>query len=80
MAMSRSARYIGGIWGPYYSAILPDYWLNEGGQSTTRRRTTSSSRSDSLGEAFAKSLARQIGGKAGQAIVRGVLGSLFRSR
>ncbi|MEB5837112.1 FGGY-family carbohydrate kinase [Pantoea dispersa] len=35
MAMSRSARYIGGIWGPYYSAILPDYWLNEGGQSTT---------------------------------------------
>ena len=53
---------------------------DEGGQSTTRRRTTSSSRSDSLGEAFAKSLARQIGGKAGQAIVRGVLGSLFRSR
>jgi FGGY-family pentulose kinase len=35
MAMSRSARYIGGIWGPYFSAILPDYWLNEGGQSTT---------------------------------------------
>ncbi|MDX5629938.1 MULTISPECIES: FGGY-family carbohydrate kinase [unclassified Brenneria] len=35
MAMSRSARFIGGVWGPYYSAILPEYWLNEGGQSAT---------------------------------------------
>ncbi|WP_145521960.1 FGGY-family carbohydrate kinase [Yersinia aldovae] len=35
MAMSRSAHFIGGIWGPYYSAILPKYWLNEGGQSAT---------------------------------------------
>ncbi|CNK77987.1 FGGY-family carbohydrate kinase [Yersinia mollaretii] len=35
MAMSRSAHFIGGIWGPYYSAILPEYWLNEGGQSAT---------------------------------------------
>ncbi len=35
MAMSRQARFIGGIWGPYYSAILPEYWLNEGGQSAT---------------------------------------------
>lgn len=35
MAMSRSARFINGVWGPYYSAILPGYWLNEGGQSAT---------------------------------------------
>ncbi|VEI21711.1 Ribulokinase [Serratia plymuthica] len=35
MAMSRTARFIGGVWGPYYSAILPEYWLNEGGQSAT---------------------------------------------
>lgn len=31
MAMSPTARFIGGVWGPYYSAILPGYWLNEGG-------------------------------------------------
>ncbi|MEC5343290.1 FGGY-family carbohydrate kinase [Brenneria populi] len=35
MAMSCSARFINGVWGPYYSAILPEYWLNEGGQSAT---------------------------------------------
>ena len=46
---------------------------------TTATRSRSSS-SDSVGEAFAKSFARQIGTKSGQAVVRGILGSLFRSR
>ncbi|MBV0892420.1 DUF853 domain-containing protein [Paracoccus sp. Z118] len=36
--------------------------------------------SDSLGMAFGKSLARQLGTRAGQALVRGVLGSLARKR
>lgn len=38
------------------------------------------SRSDSIAETFGKSLARQLGTKSGQALVRGVLGSLFRGR
>ncbi len=41
------------------------------------RRT---SRGDSIGTTFAKSLARQMGSAGGRALVRGVLGSLFRSR
>ena len=41
-------------------------------------KRTSNSRSDSVGEAFAKSFARSLGSKSGQAVVRGVLGSLFR--
>ncbi|MDQ1899244.1 DUF853 family protein [Paracoccus sp. WLY502] len=41
---------------------------------------TRSSRSDSIVETFGKSLARQLGTRSGQAIVRGVLGSLFRGR
>jgi FGGY-family pentulose kinase len=33
MAVSREAKYIPGCWGPYYSAMVPDLWLTEGGQS-----------------------------------------------
>ena len=33
MAISDEARFIPGIWGPHYSALTPDQWLVEGGQS-----------------------------------------------
>ena len=33
MAVSREPRYIPGIWGPYYGAMVPGMWLTEGGQS-----------------------------------------------
>ncbi|MFP5478242.1 MAG: helicase HerA-like domain-containing protein [Alphaproteobacteria bacterium] len=39
-----------------------------------------SSRSDSIGTAFAKSFARQLGTRSGQALVRGILGSIFGKR
>lgn len=35
MAVSAKPRFIGGIWGPYFSAMIPDLWLTEGGQSAT---------------------------------------------
>jgi FGGY-family pentulose kinase len=35
LAVSGNARFIPGVWGPYYGALLPDLWLNEGGQSAT---------------------------------------------
>lgn len=35
MAVSRQPRFIDGVWGPYYSAMIPDMWLTEGGQSAT---------------------------------------------
>ncbi|MGO4907874.1 helicase HerA-like domain-containing protein [Pseudorhodobacter sp. W20_MBD10_FR17] len=49
----------------------------DGGRAAPKARKSSS---DSVGEAFAKSFARQLGTKSGQAIVRGILGSLFKSR
>ena len=48
---------------------------------TTKRKTTRKSSSrDSIGTTFAKSLARQLGTKTGQTLVRGILGSLFKGR
>ncbi|XP_062920336.1 FGGY carbohydrate kinase domain-containing protein isoform X6 [Mobula hypostoma] len=35
MAISKSPIFVPGVWGPYYSAMVPDLWLNEGGQSVT---------------------------------------------
>jgi len=35
MAVSKKARFIKGVWGPYASAMVPGFWLTEGGQSAT---------------------------------------------
>ncbi len=35
MALSSSPREVAGIWGPYYGAVAPGLWLNEGGQSAS---------------------------------------------
>jgi FGGY-family pentulose kinase len=35
MAVSREPKFVPGVWGPYFSAMVPDMWLNEGGQSAT---------------------------------------------
>jgi FGGY-family pentulose kinase len=35
MALSAEPRRVNGVWGPYYGAVAPGLWLNEGGQSAT---------------------------------------------
>ena len=50
------------------------------GYAEDKPKRTSTSRSDSIGTAFAKSFARQLGTKSGQALVRGILGSIFGKR
>lgn len=35
MGVSKAPRFVPGVWGPYYSAMLPGLWLTEGGQSAT---------------------------------------------
>lgn len=33
MTTTKEPAFVPGVWGPYYSAMMPDAWLNEGGQS-----------------------------------------------
>ena len=33
MATTPEPRFVPGVWGPYYSGMVPRFWLNEGGQS-----------------------------------------------
>ena len=33
MSVSREPRFVPGVWGPYFSAMIPGLWLAEGGQS-----------------------------------------------
>lgn len=35
MVVSKAPRQVKGIWGPYFSAMIPGLWLTEGGQSAT---------------------------------------------
>jgi D-ribulokinase len=33
MATTETPRFVPGVWGPYFSGMIPGQWLNEGGQS-----------------------------------------------
>ncbi|GJD10802.1 FGGY carbohydrate kinase domain-containing protein [Galdieria sulphuraria] len=35
MASSSKPVFVPGVWGPYYSAMIPNMWLSEGGESAT---------------------------------------------
>ena len=47
---------------------------------TTTTRRTSKGQPDSLGEALGQAVPKELGGTTGKKIVRGILGSLFKSR
>ncbi len=49
-------------------------------EAETKKKKTSSRRGDSIGTTFAKSMARQLGGRAGRTLVRGIMGSLFKGK
>ncbi|XP_059754925.1 FGGY carbohydrate kinase domain-containing protein isoform X4 [Balaenoptera ricei] len=40
MGISKNPIFVPGVWGPYFSAMVPGFWLNEGGQSVTGKLVT----------------------------------------
>jgi D-ribulokinase len=78
MAVADQARFVDGVWGPYFSALTPGQWLAEGGQSAFGAAI------DRLVEAhpaFAE-LSRRSGGKAFEELENEILaraGSLSRA-
>lgn len=63
MASSKEPVFVPGVWGPYYSAMIPGLFLNEGGQSTAGKlldhiTTTHHAASDLEAQASAQGLSR----------------------
>ena len=73
MAVSDQPRFIDGVWGPYFSALTPDQWLTEGGQSAfgaaidrlMRRHPAFSEASRRAGDSAYEEMEREILARAG---------------
>jgi D-ribulokinase len=73
MAVSDQPRFIDGVWGPYYSALTPNQWLTEGGQSAfgaaidrlMRRHPAFTDASRRLGDNAYEEMERDILARAG---------------
>jgi FGGY-family pentulose kinase len=60
MALSADAKPVPGIWGPYFGAVLPELWLNEGGQSATGALLDHIIRTHSAGQSADAAMHRRI--------------------
>jgi D-ribulokinase len=73
MAVSDQPRFIDGVWGPYFSALTPNQWLTEGGQSAfgaaidrlMRRHPAFTDASQRLGDNAYQEMERDILARAG---------------
>jgi D-ribulokinase len=73
MAVSDRPRFIDGVWGPYFSALTPNQWLTEGGQSAfgaaidrlMRRHPAFTDASQRVGDNAYEEMERDILARAG---------------
>ncbi len=78
MALSVEPRPISGVWGPYYGAVLPGTWLNEGGQSATGALLDHIIRWHSAGGEPTAEMHRRIIARVGE--LRAIEGANFAAR
>jgi FGGY-family pentulose kinase len=52
MVVSREPKFVPGVWGPYFQAMVPGMWLTEGGQSATGALIDHTIQSSSCGQAL----------------------------
>lgn len=71
MAVSREPRFVPGVWGPYWSAMVPGLWLTEGGQSATGALVDFTLENHAASPALKKQAERE--GRSIYEIVNGVL-------
>ncbi|MFJ1290562.1 FGGY-family carbohydrate kinase [Paracoccus yeei] len=71
MTTTRDPAFVPGVWGPYFSAMVPGMWLNEGGQSAAGaaidqlvRMHPASARAAALAEAQGKALPHWLADRA----------------
>ncbi len=87
MTSTREPTFVKGVWGPYYSAMVPGLWLNEGGQSaagaaidTLVRRHPAAPEAEAAARAAGMSLSQFLSQEAekrgGAAALPGLVGEL----
>lgn len=54
MAITQEPKFVPGVWGPYFSAMVPEFWLTEGGQSATGALIDHTIESHTQGRALAE--------------------------
>ena len=59
MAVSQEPIFVPGVWGPYFSAMVPGLWLTEGGQSATGALLDHTIASHALGKELAARAAKE---------------------
>ncbi|WP_374834390.1 FGGY-family carbohydrate kinase [Paenochrobactrum pullorum] len=87
MTTTEKPTFVDGVWGPYYSAMLPDLWLNEGGQSAAGAAIDhlihmhpfareAEKNAASQGLSLADYLANIIQAKGGAASIKAIVGDI----
>lgn len=87
MTTTEQPVFVDGVWGPYYSAMVPGLWLNEGGQSAAGAAidhlihmhpfaVEAEKQAAAQGKGLADSLAEEVGARGGAEKAAAIIGDI----